>query len=161
MTEVCFCCKTISGRRSYFKPKRHYLVLASGASDQDVCGVFGCNFSWRFQRHHRRPWPTSAAGDNRRFIPFNFLLSLAAPHLHGVLVLVTDIKFICHPPALIVHPMSLSPAIKFSPVSLSPAINCSPVSTTPAIGSNGILGGLGDTHSWKKPEVENLVSDSL
>jgi hypothetical protein len=67
MTEVCSCCKTISGRRSrprppilslegpggrqsYFKPKRHYLVLAaSGASDQDVWGVFGCNFSWRFQ----------------------------------------------------------------------------------------------------------------
>jgi hypothetical protein len=38
------------GRQSYFKPKRHYLVLAaSGASDQDVWGVFGCNFSWRFQ----------------------------------------------------------------------------------------------------------------
>jgi hypothetical protein len=37
-------------RQSYFKPKRHYLVLvASGASDQDVWGVFGCNFSWRFQ----------------------------------------------------------------------------------------------------------------
>ncbi len=26
---------------------------------------------------------------------------------------------------------------------------------------NGILRGLGDTDSWKKPEVENLVSDSL
>ncbi len=52
------------GRQSYFKPKRHYLVLAaSGASDQDVWDVFGCNFSWRFQLHHRRPWPTSAAGD--------------------------------------------------------------------------------------------------
>jgi hypothetical protein len=38
------------GRQSYFKPQRHYLVLAaSGASDQDVWGVFGCNFSWRFQ----------------------------------------------------------------------------------------------------------------
>ncbi len=30
----------------------------------------------------------------RRFIPFNFLLSLAALHLHGVLVLVTGDKFI-------------------------------------------------------------------
>ncbi len=30
----------------------------------------------------------------RRFIPFNFLLSLAAPHLHGVRVLVTGDKFI-------------------------------------------------------------------
>ncbi len=28
-------------------------------------------------------------------------------------------------------------------------------------GPNGILGGLGDTDSWKKPEVKNLVSDSL
>jgi hypothetical protein len=38
------------GRQNYFKPKRHYLVLAaSGASDQDVWGVYGCNFSWRFQ----------------------------------------------------------------------------------------------------------------
>ena len=30
----------------------------------------------------------------RLFIPFNFLLSLAAPHLHGVLGLVTGNKFI-------------------------------------------------------------------
>ena len=29
-----------------------------------------------------------------RFVPFNFLLSLAAPHLHGVLVLVTGDKVI-------------------------------------------------------------------
>ncbi len=28
-------------------------------------------------------------------------------------------------------------------------------------GSHVILGGLGDTDSWKKPEVKNLVSDSL
>jgi hypothetical protein len=28
-------------------------------------------------------------------------------------------------------------------------------------GPNGILGGLADTDSWKKLEVENLVSDSL
>jgi hypothetical protein len=28
-------------------------------------------------------------------------------------------------------------------------------------GSNGILEGLGDTDSGKKPEVKNLVSDSL
>jgi hypothetical protein len=38
--------------------------------------------------------PSAAVADfggrrYRRFIPFNFLLSLAAPHLHGVLVLVT------------------------------------------------------------------------
>ena len=52
------------------------------------------------------------------------------------------------------------------PVSLTPVANLElPIS--PRIfekiqnGSNGILGGLGDTDSWKKPEVENLVSDSL
>ncbi len=43
--------------------------------------------------------PSTAVADfggrrYRRFIPFNFLLSLAAPHLHGVLVLVTGNKFI-------------------------------------------------------------------
>jgi hypothetical protein len=39
----------LGGRQSYFKPKWHYLVLAaSGASDQDVWGVYECNFSWRF-----------------------------------------------------------------------------------------------------------------
>ncbi len=123
MTEVCSCCKTISGRRSrprppilsldtsmktrkgtsntlirgpggrqsYFKPKWHYSVLAaSGPSDQDVWGVFGCKFSRRFQWHHRRPWPTSAAGDIADLYPS----TLAAPHLHGVLVLVTGNKFI-------------------------------------------------------------------
>ncbi len=70
-----------------------------------------------------------------------------------------------------------TPAINFSPVSLTPLNSLSPVSTTPAInihsqlsprifekiqnGPNRILGGLGDTDSWKKTEVENLVSDSL
>jgi hypothetical protein len=49
----------------------------------------------------------------RRFIHFNFLISLAAPHLHGVLVLVTGDNW--------------------SPVS---TINLSPVSTTPAITEN-------------------------
>ena len=43
--------------------------------------------------------PSAAVADfggrrYRRFIPFNFLLSLAAPHLNGVLVLVTGNKFI-------------------------------------------------------------------
>jgi hypothetical protein len=43
--------------------------------------------------------PSAAVADfggrrYRRFIPLNFLLSLAAPQLHGVLVLVTDNKFI-------------------------------------------------------------------
>jgi hypothetical protein len=33
-------------------------------------------------------------GIHRGFIPFNFLLSLADPHLHGVLVVFTSNKFI-------------------------------------------------------------------
>jgi hypothetical protein len=58
-----------------------------------------------------------------RFIPFNFLLSLAAPHLNGVLVLVTGNKFIA---GVVVtgdncSPVSLSPATKLPPVLLSPA----------------------------------------
>jgi hypothetical protein len=60
----------------------------------------------------------------RRFIPFNFLLSLAAPHLHGVLVLVTGDKFIT---GVVVTADNWSPAS---------TLNLSPVSTTPAITEN-------------------------
>ncbi len=87
--------------------------------------------------------PSAAVADfggrrYRRFIPYNFLLSLAAPFLHGVLVLVTGNKFIT---GVVVtgdncSPVSLSPVNNLSPESLSPAINCSPVSTTPAITEN-------------------------
>jgi hypothetical protein len=99
--------------------------------------------------------PSAAVADfggrrYRRFIPFNFLLSLAAPHLHGVLVLVTGNKFIAGVVVTgdICSPMSLSPATKLSPVSLSPGINCSPVSTTPAITENPrqrLIAGVNDT----------------
>ena len=70
--------------------------------------------------------PSAAVADfggrrYRRFIPFNFL---PAPHLHGVLVLVTGDKFIA---GVIVT------ADTWSPVS---TINLSPVSTTPAITEN-------------------------
>jgi hypothetical protein len=60
----------------------------------------------------------------RRFIPYNFLLSLVAPHLHGVLVLVTGEKFFA---GVVVT------ADNWSPVS---TINLSLVSTTPAITEN-------------------------
>jgi hypothetical protein len=63
----------------------------------------------------------------RRFIPFNFLLSLAAPHLHGILVLVSGSKFIA---CVVVT------GDNCSPLSLSPAINLSPVTSTPAITEN-------------------------
>ncbi len=58
----------------------------------------------------------------------------------------------------------------YSPVSLTPVNSFSAVSFTLAIsprifekiqnGPNGILMGLGDTDSWKKTELENLVSES-
>ncbi len=39
------------------------VLAASGSSDQDVWGVYGCAFSWSFQWNYRRQSPTSAAGD--------------------------------------------------------------------------------------------------
>jgi hypothetical protein len=74
----------------------------------------------------------------RWFIPFNFLLSLAAPHLHSVLVLVTGNKFIT---GVVVNrdncsPVSSSPAINLSPVTTTPVMNLSLVSTTTAITEN-------------------------
>ncbi len=98
------------GRQNYFKPKRWYLVLAaSGASDQDV---------W-MQLFMAVPMTPSAVvsdfGGRRyhQFVPFNFLLSLATPHPHGVLILVTGNKFIA---GVVVtgdncSPVSLSPVI--------------------------------------------------
>ncbi len=113
----------------------------------------------------------------RRFIPFNFILSLAAPHLHGVLVTsdnwspvsVINLSPVSTTPAITVNQwqgLMLTPAINFSPVSLTPLNSFSPVSLTPVIninsrisprifkniqnGHNGILGGPGDTDSWKK-----------
>jgi hypothetical protein len=133
---------------------------------------YGCNFSWRFQRHHRRPCPTSAT--------FNFLLSLAAPHLHGVLVLVTGNKFFAGvvvtgdkfllgvsntgdkfiagdndtgeqlSPVTTTPAKNLLPVTLFSPVSLTPMINIHS-RISPRIfekirnGFNGILRGLRKT----------------
>ncbi len=60
----------------------------------------------------------------------------------------------------------ITPAINFLPVSLTPLKNIHS-QISPRIfekiqnGPNGILGCLVDTDSCKKPEVENLVSDSL
>jgi hypothetical protein len=99
--------------------------------------------------------PSAAVADfggrrYRRFIPSNFLLSLAAPHINGILVLVKGNKFIA---GVVVtgdncSPVSLSPPINCSlvsryrqslkirdkdksPVSATPAINFLPVSLTP------------------------------
>ncbi len=45
---------------------------ASGASDQGLWGLYRCVFSWRFQWDHRRPCPTSAAGDIADLVKSSF-----------------------------------------------------------------------------------------
>jgi hypothetical protein len=105
------------GRQNYFKSKRHYLVLAaSGAFDQDVWVVmdattFHCGSNDTIGGHGGLLQPEILPIYP---LPFNFLLSLTAPHLHGVLVLVTGNKFIA---GVVVTGnnsslVSLSPAIK-------------------------------------------------
>ncbi len=60
-----------------------------------------------------------------RFVPFNFLLSLAAPHLYGVLVLTKGNKFTAG---------DNDTGDNCSLVSMTPVRNLSPVSTTPESG---------------------------
>ncbi len=92
-----------------------------------------------------------------QYVPFNYLLSLAAPHLHGLLVLITGNKFIAG---------VVDTSKQLIAVSLTPVINTHS-RISPRIFKiiwnrpNGILGSPGDNDLWKKPEVENLVSDSL
>jgi hypothetical protein len=118
------------------------------------------------------PTPSAAMADfggrkYRQFIPFNFLLSLAAPHLHGVLVLFTGNKFIA---GVVVNGDKFIAGVvvtgdNWSPVSLKirDKDSLSPVSLTLVINihsrisprifeiiqnrPNGILGCLGDTDS--------------
>jgi hypothetical protein len=45
---------------------------ASGASDQGVWGLYRSVLSWRFQWDHRRPCPTSAAGDIADLVKSSF-----------------------------------------------------------------------------------------
>ncbi len=146
MTEVCSCCKTIPGRKSRSRPPILSLEQPWKRAKAPFGGLrglwsrcVGCFWMQLFMAVPMTPWPwpTSAAGDIAD-IPFNFLLSLAAPHLHGVLVIVTGNKFIA---GVVVtgdncSPVPLSPATKLLLVSLSPVINCSPVSTTTAITEN-------------------------
>jgi hypothetical protein len=62
-----------------------------------------------------------------QFVPFNFLLSLGVPNLHGVLVLVNSYKFIAS---------VFVTGNNCSRVSLTPVINLSPVTTKPVITEN-------------------------
>ncbi len=47
------------------------------------------------------------------------------------------------------------------PVSLTPVVNLEQIFEKIRNDPNGTLRGLGETDSWKKPEVENLVKLSL
>jgi hypothetical protein len=86
--------------------------------------------------------PSAAVSDvdgsrYRRFVPFKILLSLAAPKLHGILVLFTGNKFITGVVVTgnICSLVSFSPAINLSPglilASTTLTINFLPVSLTP------------------------------
>jgi hypothetical protein len=91
----------------------------------------------------------TAAGITNGF-PFNFLLSLAAPYLHGVLVLVTTNKFIAGVVATgdNCSPLLLSRVINCSLVLLTLVRKLSPVSTTRAVTENprqGLIVGVVDT----------------
>ncbi len=82
------------------------VFAASGAADQDVC-------LWMQLFMAVTMTPSAAVSDfgGRRYhqiVPFNFLLSLADPHLYGVLFIVTGNKFIAGvvvttTPTIIVH----------------------------------------------------------
>ncbi len=109
-----------------------------------------------FQWQYRRPWPTSAAGDSlaestelcRQFIaggkiyrrwrwPRRTIYRRCRWHRWTIFAGVVDT------------------ADKYSFAIIS--ANFRKIRNDP----NGILRGPGDTDLWKKPEVENLVSDSL
>jgi hypothetical protein len=89
-----------------------------------------CSTLW-MQLFMEVPMTPTAAVSNidgwryRRFVLFNFFLSLAAPHLDVILVLVTGNKFIV---GVVVtgddiSPVSLIQALNLLPVLLTPVIN--------------------------------------
>ncbi len=112
MTEVCSCCKTISGRRSRPWPPILSLEQPWKRAKAPFGGLRGlwsrCVECFWMQLFMAVPMTPSAAVADfggrryRRFTPFNFLLSLAAPH--GVVVTGDNCS-----------PVSLSPAITLSP----------------------------------------------
>ncbi len=103
----------------------------------------------------------------RRFPPSTFSYT---PHLHGVLVLETRNKIVRNlsaaitenPPAIYLSLVSLTPVNSLSPVSLTPVINIHS-RISPRISKTVLmeyLGAQGTKIHEKKPEVENLMSDS-
>ncbi len=96
-------------------------------------GCVGCLWMQLFMAVPMTPSAAVSDFGGRRyhlFDPFNFLLSLAAPHLHGVLVLVTGNKFIA---GVVVTGEKFIIGVvvtgdHFSAVSTTPVINLSPVS---------------------------------
>jgi hypothetical protein len=109
---------------------QNYLLLAaSGASDEDVWGIYGYNLSWMAV-----PMTPSAAvayfggrGLLRRPEISLIYPLLLSPILGSSLVLVTDNKVIA---GVVVT------GDNCSPVTTTPVINLLPVSTTPAITEN-------------------------
>ncbi len=96
-----------------------------------MCVVYvGCLWIQLFMAVPMTPSAAVPDVDSRRychFVLFNFLLSLAASHLHGVLVLVTRNNFIAG---------DFVTGDNCSPVSTTLVINISPVSTTTVITEN-------------------------
>ncbi len=83
--------------------KRLTLFYSAGASDQDVLGFYGCNFSWRFQWQHRRPWPTLVDRDIFPIYPLQFPPIFGSSPSPSRPFLVTGNKFIACVVAIIVH----------------------------------------------------------
>ncbi len=114
---------------------------ATGASYQDVWGVYGCAF---LRWHHRRPRPTQAAKDVAVFSRWH------PCSCHTVHSFAERTGLCRHNSSCIPQNFSL-----LSPVSLTPLINIRS-RISPRIfekiwyGPNGILRGPGNTDSWRK-----------
>ncbi len=77
-----------------------------------------------------------------RFIPFNFLLSLAAPHLHGVLVLLTGNKFIA---GVVVTVDNCSPVVTGDKVIAGVLVTGDKVIASVVVTDDKLFTGINDT----------------
>jgi hypothetical protein len=137
---------------------------------------------WRFQCHHRRPCPTSAAGDITDLSPSTFSYPWQLPTSLVSLFLAPPIhqweiyhRYQRHRRSLKIHdkdysPMPLTLAINLSPVLVTPVNSLLPVTfiheylckfSKNSIQPHWNTRGPGWQWFRKKPEVKNLVLDSL
>ncbi len=91
-------------------------------------GAYGCNYSWRFQWHHRRPCPTSAAGDITDLSRFAERTDLCRQYS---LSLIKNLLAVTLTKANNLSTVSLTPAMNFSPVSLILVRNNQKATTPP------------------------------